>query len=72
MRGLKLTDVVDTPGNPLAIDLIDRIVNLLEFVRVGDDLVAGDDVLEKNVCQSLCARLWVEFEKVWRKKPARR
>lgn len=69
-QGRKLTDVVDTPGNPLAIDLIDCIVNLLEFVRVGDDLVVSDNVLEENVV-SLCALAcwWIlkKFgEKAWK------
>lgn len=41
----KLTNVVDPPGNSLAIDLIDCIVDFLEFVSVRYDLIAGNDVL---------------------------
>jgi hypothetical protein len=34
-------------GNLFAIGLVDGTINLLEVIRVGDDLVVGDDVLCK-------------------------
>lgn len=38
-------DCLTTDGDLLAIGLVDDAVDLFEVVRVGDDLVAGDDVL---------------------------
>lgn len=39
------TDVVGTDGDLGAVGLVGDTVDLLEVVRVGDDLVAGDEVL---------------------------
>lgn len=38
-------EVLATDRDLLAVGLVDSAVNLLEVVRVGDDLVAGDEVL---------------------------
>lgn len=56
-HGRKLTNVVDPAGNSLAIDLIDCIVDFLEFVSVRYDLVAGNDVLWAKWMLVLCARV---------------
>jgi hypothetical protein len=40
------TDVVVADGDLLAVGLVGYAINLLEIVRVGDDLVAGDEVLK--------------------------
>lgn len=38
-------DVVTTDGDLLAVGLVRDAVDLLEVVRIGDDLVIGDEVL---------------------------
>lgn len=38
-------DVVNTDGDLLAVGLVSDAVDLLEVVRVGDDLVTGEGVL---------------------------
>ena len=43
------TDVLATNSDTGAVGLVDDTVNLLEVVRVGDDLVAGDDILLSRV-----------------------
>lgn len=40
------TNVVGADGNLLAVGLVGYAINLLEIVRVGDDLVAGDKILQ--------------------------
>jgi hypothetical protein len=40
-------------GNLFAIGLVDGPVNLLEVIRVGDDLVVGDDVLCEEMAISM-------------------
>lgn len=66
--GRKLTNVLDSPGNSLAIDLIDCIVDFLEFVSVRYDLVAGNDVLWANVIL-VRSRLEGNLKRtIWRKK----
>jgi len=40
-----LTETLSTNADLLAVDFVDGAVNLLDVVRVRDDLVAGDDVL---------------------------
>jgi hypothetical protein len=39
------TERLSTNGDLLAVGLVGNAVDLLEVVRVGDDLVVGDDVL---------------------------
>jgi hypothetical protein len=39
------TEGLATNGDLGAVGLVDDAVNLLDVVRVGDDLVVGDDVL---------------------------
>ena len=41
------TNVVDTLGHFLAVNLVGNAVNLLELPSVGDDLVATDNILLK-------------------------
>ena len=41
-------DVVNTDGDLLAVGLVGDAVDLLEVVRVGDDLVAGEGVLSEG------------------------
>ena len=43
------TEGLTTDGDLLAVGLVDGTVNLLEIVRVGDELVTGDDVLREGV-----------------------
>ena len=38
-------DVVGALGDLSAVDFVDDVINFLEIVGVGDDLVTGDDVL---------------------------
>lgn len=40
------TDFDGAEGDHLAVDFIDGSVDFLHIVRVGDDLVAGEDILE--------------------------
>ena len=42
------TDVLATNSDTGAVGLVDDAVNLLEVVGVRDDLVTGEDVLEKG------------------------
>lgn len=42
------TEVLGTDGDSLAVGLVDGVVNLLKVVRVRDELVAGDNVLENT------------------------
>lgn len=44
-------DVVASDGDLLAVGLVDSAVDFLEVVGVGDDLVAGDEVLRTCRCQ---------------------
>lgn len=44
----KPTNVVATNGDLLAVGLVCDTVDFLEVVRVGEDLVAGDNVLSRN------------------------
>jgi hypothetical protein len=41
-------DVVNTDGDLLAVGLVGDAVDLLEVVRVGDDLVTGEGVLRQG------------------------
>ena len=43
--GAKHTEGLTTDVDLLAVGLVDDTVNLLEIVRVGDDLVTGEDIL---------------------------
>ncbi len=43
--GLGHTEGLTTDVDLLAVGLVDDTVNLLEIVRVGDDLVVGEDIL---------------------------
>lgn len=45
--GSEHTEGLTTDGDLLAVGLVDDTVDLLEVVGVGDDLVVGDDVLER-------------------------
>jgi hypothetical protein len=49
------TERLSTNGDLLAVGLVGNAVDLLEVVRVGDDLVVGDDVLRG----ALAKRGWV-------------
>jgi hypothetical protein len=40
------TEALAPNGDHLAIGLVGNAVNLLKVIRVGDDLVIGDDILE--------------------------
>jgi len=40
-----LTESLSTDADLLAVDFVDSAVDLLDVVRVRDDLVTGDDVL---------------------------
>ena len=40
------TEALASNGDLLAVGLVDDAVNLLEVIRVGDDLVAGEQVLK--------------------------
>lgn len=42
---MRHTERLGTDGDLLAVGLVNGSVNLLEVVRVGDELVAGEDVL---------------------------
>jgi len=41
----RLTESLSTNADLLAVDFVDGTVDFLDVVRVGDDLVTGDDVL---------------------------
>lgn len=43
--GKRLTNITLLDGDSCAVGLVDDAVNFLDVVRVGEDLVAGDDVL---------------------------
>jgi hypothetical protein len=40
------TNVVHAQGDLLAVGFVDGAIDLLQVVRVGDDLVIGDEVLQ--------------------------
>lgn len=42
------TEGLTTDGDLLAVGLVDNTVDLLEIIRVRDDLVVGDDILERT------------------------
>ena len=42
---MKRTDVTDADADLLAVGLVGNAIDLLDIVRVGDDLVASKDVL---------------------------
>lgn len=44
-RGGEGTDVLSADGDLLAVGLICDAIDLLEIVRVGDDLITGDQIL---------------------------
>lgn len=43
------TERLSTNGDLPAVGLVGNAVDQLEVIRVGDDLVIGDDVLQRNV-----------------------
>ena len=49
MKDSTNVDVALFYGDQSAIDFIDNAVDFLEFKRVRDDLVAGDDVLHARI-----------------------
>lgn len=51
------TDVDGALGNHGAVGLVDDAIDLLEVIRVRDDLVVGDEVLFKN----LRGQFWLFF-----------
>jgi hypothetical protein len=46
--GAKHTECLSTNGDLGAVGLVDDAVDLLDVVRVGDDLVAGEDILREQ------------------------
>jgi hypothetical protein len=56
-RGSVRTDGDGTLGNHGAVGLVDDAIDLLEVIRVRDDLVVGDEVLYKN----LRGQFWLFF-----------
>jgi hypothetical protein len=54
----KRTKRLSTNGDLPAVGFVGNAVNLLEVVRVGDDLVVGDDVLQQRVSKAWMARTW--------------
>ena len=51
-----------------AVDFVDDIVDVLEVVRVGDDLVAGDEVLERKSAKFVAKKPLVESQALPREK----
>ena len=51
-------DVVVADGDLLAVGLVGDAVDLLEVVRVGDDLVAGDEVLFAESVKNATCESW--------------
>lgn len=58
----RLTNVLSTDGDLPAVGLVGDTVNLLEVVRVGDELVAGDDVLRVGLAWQSGAKLRMFLE----------
>lgn len=56
-RGSVRTDGDGALGNHGAVGLVDDAIDLLEVIRVRDDLVVGDEVLFKN----LRGQFWLFF-----------
>lgn len=55
----RLTNVVHSLGHLLAVDLVDRIVDLLETPGIRDDLVTANNVLEtQNSLAALFLMCW--------------
>lgn len=54
------TNVSDANGDLLAVSLIGDAVDLLEVVRVGDDLVTGEGVLRALLVHVIECRMKVE------------
>jgi hypothetical protein len=50
------TEGLTTDVDLLAVGLVDNIVDELDVVGVGDDLVVGDDVLETSVSEKWPAK----------------
>jgi hypothetical protein len=63
----KHTDVFGTDGDLLAVGLVDDAINLLQVVRVGDDLVTGDKVLRDIIVSKSCgiARGFQDESALW-------
>jgi hypothetical protein len=54
MRTKRLSTNSDLP----AVGLVGNAVDLLDVVRVGDDLVVGDDVLQGGVSKEWLGMMW--------------
>ena len=48
------TDFDGTEGNHGTVDFVDGTIDLLQIVRVGDDLVTGDNILYRRAVLALC------------------
>lgn len=44
----QLTDVISSPSDLLAVDLVYRVVNLLQLITVRDDFITRNDVLSRR------------------------
>jgi hypothetical protein len=60
------TEGLTTDVDLLAVGLVDDIVDELEVVGVGDDLVLGDDVLETSVSEKWPAKDFAACRTGWR------
>lgn len=60
------TEGLTTDGDLLAVGLVDDIVDELDVVGVGDDLVVGDDVLETSVSEKWPAKDFAACRTRWR------
>ena len=68
--GAKHTEGLTTDGDLLAVGLVDDVVDQLEVVGVGDDLVVGDDVLKTSVSKRWPAEDFAICGICWRQKKA--
>ena len=48
------TDFDGTEGDHGTVDFVDGTIDLLQIVRVGDDLVTGDNILYRRTMLALC------------------
>jgi len=60
------TNAAYTDGDLATVSLVGDAIDLLEIVRVGDDLVAGNDVLRKRQSHSSRRERWIVRGRVGR------